>query len=77
MSRRTSLDAPSPEETLRIARAACPKGNVCMQRRDALGPLYTNAQFASLFSPTGHPAEDPARLALILAYTQDLGHFER
>ena len=66
MSLRTSLDSTIPEETTRVARAAFPKGNVFMQMRDALGPLYTNAQFASLFSHTGQPAEDPARLALIL-----------
>ena len=66
MSLRTSLDATIPEETIRVARAAFPQGNVFRQMRDALGPLYTNAQFASLFSHTGQPAEDPARLALIL-----------
>lgn len=66
MSLRTSLESTIPEETMRVARAAFPKGNVFMQRRDALGPLYTNAQFAPLFSYTGQPAEDPARLALVL-----------
>lgn len=66
MSLRTSLDSTIPEETIRVARAAFPKGNVFMQMRDALGPLYTNAQFDALFSHTGQPAEDPARLALIL-----------
>ena len=66
MSLRTSLDATIPEETIRVARAAFPQGNVFMQMRDALGPLYTNVQFAPLFSHTGQPAEDPARLALIL-----------
>lgn len=30
--------------------------------------LYTNRQFASLFSTTGQPAEDPARLALVLVF---------
>jgi transposase len=49
-----------------VARAAFPKGNVFMQRRDALGPLYTNAHFAPLFSHSDQPAEDPARLALVL-----------
>jgi transposase len=34
--------------------------------RDALGPIYSNPQFASLFSHTGQPAEAPARLALVL-----------
>ena len=66
MSVQTSLDSTIPEETIRVARAAFPKGNVCMHMRDALGPLYTNAQFAPLFSHTGQPAEDPARLALVL-----------
>jgi transposase len=66
MSLRTSLESTIPEATMCVARAAFPKGNVFMQMRDALGPLYTNAQFAPLFSPTGQPAEDPARLALVL-----------
>jgi transposase len=65
-----SLHAPLayaiPEETARLARAAFPKGHLFMQMRDELGPIYTNPQFAALFSPTGQPAEDPARLALIL-----------
>ena len=55
-----------PEETIRVARAAFPKGNVFMRMHDELGPLYRNPQFAALFSPTGQPAEDPARLALVL-----------
>jgi transposase len=66
MSLRTSLESTIPEETRRVARAAFPKGNVFMQMRAALGPLYTNAQFTPLFSHTGQPAEDPARLALVL-----------
>ena len=37
-----------------------------MRMRDALGPIYSNPQFASLFSHTGQPAEAPARLALVL-----------
>jgi hypothetical protein len=39
MSRRASLNAPIPEDTIRVAHAAFPQGNVFMQRRDALGPL--------------------------------------
>ena len=65
-----SLNAPLfyviPEETIRVAQAAFPKGNVYMQMRDALGPIYTNQAFAHLFPPDGQPAEDPARLALVL-----------
>ena len=66
MSLPASPDAPIPEETLRVAHAAFPKGNVFMRMRDALGPIYSNPPFASLFSHTGQPAEAPARLALVL-----------
>jgi transposase len=55
-----------PEETARIARAAFPKGNVYMRMRDALGSLYADADFATLFPAVGQPAESPWRLALVL-----------
>jgi transposase len=54
-----------PEETVRVARAAFPKASIYMRIRDALGPIYTDAAFASLFPPRGQPAESPARLALV------------
>jgi transposase len=54
-----------PEQTIQVARAAFPKGNASMRRRDALGPIDTNPAFAALFSHTGRPAEAPAQLALI------------
>lgn len=66
MSMRSPLGYLVPEETARVARAAFPKGNLYMEMQAELGMLYTNPQFASLFSATGQPAEDPARLALIL-----------
>ena len=66
MSLQASPLAPIPAETARVAHAAFPKGMLCLQIRDTLGPLYTDAQFAALFSPTGQPAEAPARLALVL-----------
>jgi transposase len=59
-------DAAIPEETDRVARAAFPKGNVFIRMRDELGLIYSNPQFADLFSHTGQPAEAPARLALVL-----------
>jgi transposase len=40
MSLRVALGAPIPDETVRIARAAFPKGNVFMQMHETLGPLY-------------------------------------
>ena len=66
MSLRMSPLAPIPVDTARVAHAAFPKGTLCLQIRDTLGPLYEDAQFAALFSPTGQPAEAPARLALVL-----------
>jgi len=64
-----SLNAPLfyiiPEETVRVAQAAFPKGNRYLRLRDTLGPLFHNPDFAHLFSHTGQPAFDPARLAVI------------
>lgn len=54
-----------PDETIRIARAAYPKGNVYIQMRDALGPIYHDESFAHLFPQNGRPVEAPWRLALI------------
>jgi transposase len=65
-----SLNAPLwyaiPQETARVAQAAFPKGTRFMKMRDVFGPIYSNAAFAHLFPHNGQPAEDPARLALIL-----------
>src|SRR5712664_952203 len=66
MSLHASPSTPIPVETVRIAHAAFPKGTLCMQMRDTLGPLYEDDQFAALFSSHGQPAEAPARLALVL-----------
>jgi transposase len=64
-----SLNAPLfyliPEETARVAKAAFPKGNRYILLRDTFGPLFHNPDFQHLFSHTGQPGEDPARLALI------------
>jgi transposase len=56
---------PVPEETARIAHAACPKGNPYLHMRDLLGTLYDDQLFADLFPPQGQPALAPWRLALI------------
>ena len=67
-----SLHAPVvyiiPADTARVARQAFPKGNPYLLIADELGPLYANAQFAALFSQTGQPGIDPARLALITVF---------
>src|SRR3954470_6948837 len=54
-----------PDETMRVARAAFPKGNVYMQMRDVLGVIYDDATFRPLFAARGRPAESPWRLALV------------
>ena len=56
---------PIPEETMRVAHAAFPKGNALMRLRDLLGPIYTDAQFTALFPHDGQPALSPGRLALV------------
>ncbi len=56
---------PIPAETVRVARAAFPKGNTYMRMRDELGVLYQDEQFAALFPTRGQPAASPAHLALV------------
>lgn len=54
-----------PEETVRVARAAFPKGNVLMALRDEIGTIYTDQDFSALYPAQGQPAICPWRLALI------------
>src|SRR5919202_1318484 len=63
-----------PSDTLRVARAAFPKGCVAMFLRDRLYAIYRNHDFAALFSARGQPALAPWRLALIciLQFIDDL-----
>jgi transposase len=63
-----------PEETQRVARAAFPKGTLCLRIADALGPVYQDKEFAALFPTRGQPAEAPARLALatVLQFVEGL-----
>lgn len=65
---------PVPEETVRVARAAFPKGNPYMRMRDEFGVFYQDAAFAALFPTRGQPAESPWRLALtlVLQYAENL-----
>src|SRR5947209_6309884 len=55
-----------PAETMRVARAAYPKGSLAMRLRDELAGIYRDEQLASLFPTRGQPAEAPWRLALVL-----------
>ena len=55
-----------PEDTERVAKAAFPKGNRYILLRDTFGDLFNTIDFKHLFSSEGKPAEDPARLGLII-----------
>ena len=63
-----------PALTITVARAAFPQGNAYLRLRDALGPIFTDAQFAPLFTRRGQPAACPCRLALVtlLQYAENL-----
>src|SRR5215210_9401930 len=65
MSLRSAPLGPVPDETMRVARAAFPKGHPCLRLRDELGPIYDDSRFAALFPARGRPAEAPWRLALV------------
>ncbi len=54
-----------PEETARVARAACPKGTLAMRLRDELGELYQDEHFVSLYPIEGQPAYEAWRLAIV------------
>src|SRR5690349_5564305 len=58
---------PVPDETARVARAAFPKGNLCIKLRDEFGTFFSDDLefFAPLFSKRGQSAFSPWRLALV------------
>ena len=74
MSLKPQAIEPVPEETVRVANAAFPKGNIYMRMRDELGTFYNDEQFASLFPRRGQSAFSPWRLALIsiMQYAENL-----
>ncbi len=57
---------PVPEETVLVAQAAFPKGNLYLRLRDELGVLYQDFDFANLYSIHGQPGYAPWRLAMVL-----------
>jgi len=63
-----------PEETVKVAKAAFPNGNLYLTLRDNLGPIFDDATFKDLYPSLGQPAESPGRLALItiMQYLEDL-----
>src|SRR5215471_10715719 len=65
MSLHPHLIAPVPEDTARVARAAFPKGHPYLTFREALGTIFQDEDFASLYAHTGQPGFTPWRLALV------------
>lgn len=67
-------DPQIPEETVKVAKAAFPNGNIYLTLRDTLGPIFTDNAFRDLYPALGQPAESPGRLALItiMQYLEDL-----
>ena len=63
-----------PKTTASVALQAFPKGNRYILLRDELGTIYTDAEFAPLFSVHGQSAISPWRLALIcvMQFLEDL-----
>ena len=63
-----------PGETRRVARAAFPRGALCLRIADEPGPIWRDEQFAALFPRRGQPAEAPGRLALasVLQFVENL-----
>jgi transposase len=50
-----------PERTASVARAAFPKGNLCIRIFDELGMIFQDQDFADLYSRHGQPRQQPLR----------------
>lgn len=63
-----------PAETVRIAKAAHPKGTLAMRVRDQLGGIFQDADFAALYPRRGQSGAAPWQLALVtlLQFVEDL-----
>lgn len=74
MSLQPTVDYVVPEQTARIAKAAFPKGVLCLQIYDHLGTIFQDQDFVGLFPGRGQPATAPFRLALVtlLQYVEGL-----
>ena len=57
-----------PVETVRVARAAFPKGNIVTRLRDEFSILYQDEDFRRFYPSRGQPALAPWRLALITIF---------
>jgi transposase len=57
-----------PAETVRVARAACPKGTLITRLRDEFSALYEDENFRELYPARGQPGLNPWRLALVTVF---------
>jgi transposase len=57
-----------PADTVRVARAAFPKGTLVTRLRDEFGALYEDEDFRNLYPARGQPALTPWRLALVTVF---------
>ena len=65
MSLRPEPISEIPPETVRVARAAFPKGTVVTRLRDECSDLYRDEDFSRFYPKRGQPAFAPWRLALV------------
>jgi len=65
MSLHPHVVEPVPAETARVAHAAFPKGHPYLTFRDALGTIFQDEDFTTLFPAWGQPGLPPWRLALV------------
>src|SRR4028119_297499 len=56
---------PVPDDTVRVARAAFPRGTPHLLLRERLGAVFRDGDFADLHPALGQPAYAPWRLALV------------
>src|SRR5687768_2366704 len=57
-----------PADTVRVARAAFPKGALVTRLRDEFSALYEDEDFRNLYPARGQPALTPWRLALVTVF---------
>jgi transposase len=57
---------PVPSETVLVAKAAFPKGNLYLRLRNELGVFYQDCDFDNLYPVKGQPGYAPWRLAMVL-----------
>src|SRR5262249_26068751 len=65
MSLKPMAIPPVPPETVHVARAAFPKGNLYMKLRERVGTIMHDECFVAVFAKDGAPGLPPWRLALV------------